>query len=422
MRRAPTIFSVAALVLIALIAFILLRDDGGITRTTFEDGSVLVLRKVAYGKNHRMTGGTWWQRLVGPLVPATIAKKWKIPVAICTNTHPVLMVWVEHRTDSSTNRGTSPILYSGSFAPAPFALQDDAGTELPQYVAGATATTPSGKLIGIPFQTVPRLSRDLSFRLIFCALQPQRHYSASVQFPNPLFDKNWPGSPLNEHSISTTQNNLRVELGDLRRWRRTGYSRGLSECGTLLQCQITDLEDSRRGWSVVSVNIPGENGAVYQCRTGHVGIREMWDEYEFHATLATNQVWPLQLELYRSLPGSNQCHTVRSIPVPDISPAETFTPVRVPLNGTTVVVRGFASFARPSMVHATVEPPNNELLLVLVQARSSGGEVLRIRQRNLASAYNTSELVINTPGVTHVDLTYALTPKVYVNVLARPNR
>src|SRR5687767_11421031 len=170
MRRALTISAVAALLLIALVAFVLLRDDGGISRTTFEDGSVLVLRKVAYGRNHRMTGGTWWQRIVGPFVPATIAKKWKLPVAIYTNTHPVLMVWIEHRTDSSTNRSTSPIMYGGFFESGPFALQDEAGTELPQHFF-ATAPTPNGKLIGIPFQAVPRLSRNLSFRLTFSSVR-----------------------------------------------------------------------------------------------------------------------------------------------------------------------------------------------------------------------------------------------------------
>src|SRR5687768_14619086 len=156
MRRSLTISAVAALLLIALIAFILLRDDDGITRNTFEDGSVLILRKVSYGKNHRMTRGTWWQRVVGPFVPATIAKKWKIPVAISTNTDPVLMVWVEHRTDASTNRGTT--FYPG------LALQDDSGTEF-RHHKPAMAATPNGQLIGVPFPAVPHLGPQLSFRL-----------------------------------------------------------------------------------------------------------------------------------------------------------------------------------------------------------------------------------------------------------------
>ena len=430
MRRSLTISAVVALLLLAVIAFILLRDDDGITRTTFEDGSVLVLRRVAYGKNHRMTGGTWWQRLLGPFVPSTFATKWKLPVAIYTNNHPVLMVWVEHLAASSTNWGTSPILYSGSFAPAPFALQDDAGTELPQYAPGATATTPNGKLFGIPFQAVPRLSRNLSFRLVFNAFRSERLYSASVKFPNPLFDETWRRWPLKEHSIATTQNNLKIELGDLRRWGMTGYSGGLNDRTTLLQCHVTDLEDSSRTWSVFSVNIIGENGALYQCQARHVGTKGKWDEYEFRPALATNQVWPLQLELYRGLPGSNDLHTVRSIPVPDVSSAEPFSPVRIPLHGTTVVVQGFVrppvalavnAAGEPRTVQATVDPPNNDFLLVLVEARSSDGEGLRIWRTNPASAYNSSGLILD-PGVTHVDLTYALTPKVYVNVFARPTR
>ena len=420
-----TISAVAALLSITLIVLILSRDSG-ITQTTLEDGSVLVLRKVAYGKKHRMTGGTWWQRLAGPFVPATIAKKWKIPVAVYTNTHPVLMVWVEHRTDSSTNHGVYPMSY-GFVTPAPFALQDDAGTDFPQLIA-AKATTPKGQIIGVPFQAVPRFSDNLSFRFTFSTLRPERHYSANVKFHNPLFDNKWRTTSVN----STTQNNLIIKLGDLRRWQISDYPGGPSENRTLLQCQITDLEDSSRGWLVVGVTIIGENGALYPCQTRRVGTDGKWDEYEFRPTLATNQAWPLRLELCRRLPGSNDLRTVRSIPVPGVSSGEPFTPVRIPLHGTTLVVRGFAISARASgayetieptrlPVQATVEPPDNGLLVVLVQARSSDGEVLRIRQPNSTSAHDTSQLIIPF-GVTHVDLTYALTPKVYADVFARPTR
>ena len=44
------------------------------------------------------------------------------------------------------------------------------------------------------------------------------------------------------------------------------------------------------GWYVDGLNIVGESGALYQRRTRHVGTEEKWDEDEFRATLATNQV------------------------------------------------------------------------------------------------------------------------------------
>ena len=316
MRRSLIISAVAALLLTALIAFILSRDDGGIARTTFEDGSVLVLRKVAYGKNHRMTGGSWWQRAVGPFLPATIARKWKIPVAIYTNTHPVLMVWVEHRTDSSTNRGT-PVYHN-------LALQDDSGTEFRHY-RPAMAATPSGQLIGVPFPAVPRLGPHLSFRLVL-VYRPRidRSYSATVKFVNPLFDEALRPTTTHTPPISATQNNVKVTLASLRRWRTLGSGFGDGREGrrtTLLRCQLNDLEDSDRKWNISQINIIGYRGALYQLQKGRGPTNRgwEWEEYEIDATLGTNQAWNVQLELSCNRPGSNDLRTVSAIPVPALT-------------------------------------------------------------------------------------------------------
>ena len=298
MRRSLIIFAVAALLLIALIAFILLRDDGGITRTTFEDGSVLVLRKATYGKNHRMTGGTVWQRVVGLFIPATIAKKWKIPVAICTNTEPVVMVWVEHRTDSSTNRGKT-VYHS-------LALQDDSGTEFRHYPP-AMAATPRGQLIGVPFPAVPHLGPDLSFRLaLVYASRVDRSYAATVKFVNPVFDNSFGPATTHTPPISVTQDNVKVTVASLRRWRTVGSGFGDGREGhrtTLLRCQLNDLEDSDRKWTISQVYIIGYRGSLYPLRGGfRLSNRQ---EYEIAATLATNRVWNLQLVLTCNQPGSN---------------------------------------------------------------------------------------------------------------------
>jgi hypothetical protein len=87
MRRRLVIFGGVAVLSTAAIALFLWQDGGGNPQVKLEDGSVLVLRKVAYVRNHRMSAGTWWQRLAGSFVPATLAQKWKIPVGVCTNEH-----------------------------------------------------------------------------------------------------------------------------------------------------------------------------------------------------------------------------------------------------------------------------------------------------------------------------------------------
>jgi hypothetical protein len=307
MRRSLTISAVAALLLIALIAFVLLREDDGITRTTLEDGSVLILRKVTYGKNHRMTGGTGWQRMVGPFLPAAIAKDMKIPVAVCTNSEPVLMVWVEHRTESSTNRGTT--FY------ASLALRDDSGTEFRPYNRPATAATPGGELIGVAFPAHPHLGPDLSFRLVLkYPWRPDHTYAATVKFANPLFDDALRPTATHIPPISVTQNNVKVTVTSLRRWRTFGSGYG-SEVRrtTLLRCQLDDLEDSYRKWTISRVSIIGHRGRLYQL-PGSGPLRTR-GEYEIDATLATNQAWNLQLVLSCNGPGSNDPPTANAIPV-----------------------------------------------------------------------------------------------------------
>jgi hypothetical protein len=411
MRRSLTISAVAALLLIALIAFILLRDDDGITRNTFEDGSVLILRKVSYGKNHRMTGGTWWQRVAGPFVPAAMAKKWKIPVAISTNTDPVLMVWVEHRTDASTNRGTT--FYPG------LALQDDSGTEF-RHHKPAMAATPNGQLIGVPFPAVPHLGPQLSFRLaLVYASRFDRSYATTVKFVNPLFDETLRLTTTHTPPVSVTQSNVKVTLSTLRRWRTVGSGYGDGREGrrtTLLRCQLNDLEDSDRKWNISRVSVIGYRGGLYQLSSGRRLTNR--EEYEIDATLATNQVWNLQLVLSCSRPGSNDLVTVSAIPVPGFFGADLFRPVRTHVKSGTILVRGFVA---PATVSASAETPGSDHFLVLAGATSSEGHWVPVLSTDFDHGSNTSRLTI-TPDVTHVDLTYALTRKIHVNLTVRPER
>ncbi len=249
-----------------------------------------------------MTAGTWWQRLAGSFMPATLAQKWKIPVAVCTNEHPVVMVWVEHRTDSATNLART--FYRD------FALEDDSGTDFRQYKSAAMAATQSGRLIGVPFPVAPATTRHLFFRVIYHELGTDRSYPATVKFVNPLFDG--AARPMATHALpfSVTQNNVKVTLGGLRRWRASGYRDGPARRSTLLRCQISDLQDSNRKWSVSRFNIVGVRGAIHPLSIGRLRPNGEWDEYEIAAALGTNEVWNLQLELVGSDAGSNQTRKV----------------------------------------------------------------------------------------------------------------
>jgi hypothetical protein len=100
----------------------------------------------------------------------------------------------------------------------------------------------------------------------------------------------------------------------LRRWRTFGSGYG-SEVRrtTLLRCQLDDLEDSYRKWTISRVSIIGHRGRLYQL-PGSGPLRTR-GEYEIDATLATNQAWNLQLVLSCNGPGSNDPPTANAIPV-----------------------------------------------------------------------------------------------------------
>src|SRR5690349_18433356 len=52
--------------------WLLAREPSPLQRCSLPDGSVLKLEAVTYGRQHRFVGGSWWRRLLTPLLPAPL--------------------------------------------------------------------------------------------------------------------------------------------------------------------------------------------------------------------------------------------------------------------------------------------------------------------------------------------------------------
>jgi len=107
-RRSPillgvSLFALAATLTVAI--WCLAREPFG-QPVRLSTGEVLTLRAVTYGANHRWTPQTWWQRLLGPLLPSSLVSKPYTPSFYAqSNAQPSLIAWF---TGPSTPRSGSP--------------------------------------------------------------------------------------------------------------------------------------------------------------------------------------------------------------------------------------------------------------------------------------------------------------------------
>jgi hypothetical protein len=118
---------------------------------------------------------------------------------------------------------------------------------------------------------------------------------------------------------------------------------------------------------------------------------------------------------------SNDLYTARSIPLPDAT-SNSFTPIRAILHGHTFVIRGVSNLVPQDAVSvvAALEPPDDNYDLTLVSAETTyGSKITTSATHTERDESRVTTLWLHT-GVKQVDLTYSLTRKAYVDVIAQP--
>src|SRR5215216_5406752 len=87
------IYLVAILIAGLLLLAWMIRSEHNIRSVRLADGRVLTIQKITYGREHKLTYGSLWSRLIAPAVPV----KWKSKTGardyIVRTTGPSLMIW-----------------------------------------------------------------------------------------------------------------------------------------------------------------------------------------------------------------------------------------------------------------------------------------------------------------------------------------
>src|SRR6266511_3888821 len=60
------------------------------------DSSLLTLEAVTYGKEHRFVHGSWWQKLLAPVLPASIKNQLRVDT-LTSDSPDTLVLWTRRR-------------------------------------------------------------------------------------------------------------------------------------------------------------------------------------------------------------------------------------------------------------------------------------------------------------------------------------
>jgi len=321
-----------------------------------------------------------------------------------------MIVWIEHVAPAAN----SDIQYGGhpaySDPPDWQGLFDDSGTDFEGYRPECLGSTGRGLLQGFVFHALPGASRELHFRFVCADAIKGWQYRTVFAFPNPILRLG--GQNRSTYPVTVAKTNLSLVL--------TGFHPEPRRPGIPKRTEFSfDLFENGKpadDWELHSISVRDRNGAAYHPYASGWGRSDNHTSGDFAGGLGTNAPWGLRFGLKRSMFLSNELCTVRGLAIAAENKTETNL-ARIPFQGTTLVIR---SEARSGYLTAMIEPPDENYFLRFVDILTANG-----RPFDRGRTYDLGETDVKyvmgfPPGITNVDLTFGVTRKVFIEVVAQP--
>lgn len=377
---------------------------------TLPDGSRVVLRAVTYGNTHRFPIGNVWQQVASRMLPTKYTSRFPSLVYDDTNSGPTLVVWIEHlgpTTKKNVQYGGDPTY---SDPPDWQGLFDDSGTDHDKYHPDLSGSTGRGFVQGFVFHALPSTSRELRFRFVCSNSAKEWQDTAVFTFPNPTFRRNTQSHAAN--ASAAQQGKLTFVLNGFHAEpRRTNRMQQMS-----LSFDLFEDGHPANDWRLHSLVVLDPNGAGYLPYSSEWGRRENHTRVTFVGGLSTNEGWKLRFGLRRDAFLSNELCTVRGIPIAVQSDTETNL-LSIPFQGTTLTLRRDIGAAR---LTAMVVPPDEVYYLNFVDILAANDLPFDRGKTYYVGQHDSHYSMGFPPGVTNVDLTFGITRKVFIEVVAQP--
>jgi hypothetical protein len=398
-------------VVISIAWVILKRDERRLQKQRLPDGSWVVLRGVGYGTSHRFLTGNLWQRAAASILPTKYASRFPSLVYNNTNEGPTLMVWIEH-----INAPTNGSIHYGGYPaygnpPDWQGLFDDSGTDF-ESSPDVSSRTVRGYLQGFAFHGLPSTSANLHFRFVCADAQKSWQSRLLFTFSNPIFRNN----PQKHFSYPFTaqRGNLKVVLNRFAPDRR----KPKYPIETGLSLDIFENETPATNWSLHSLVVLDEKGGIYRPYSSGWGQSDNHIGASFVGGLSTNAPWNLRLAFKHSTFLSNEICTIKGLSTVSDNNSENATNlVCVPFLGTTLIIQ---RPAHSQMIQAMIAPPDENYYLDFVDVIAANGQPFDRGQTYSAGQTDSHYWIGFPPGITNVDLTFGITRKVFIDVVAQP--
>jgi hypothetical protein len=394
-------------VFMVLAAAMVYRTEPAIVRQPLADGSVMILRGVTYGREHRIALGNALQRIAGRFLPPGLAKRIGVQVLVYSNAQPCLVVWTEQQKPGSTRRPT------GGYTATPVIVADDAGTEFEQ-VGSSFASQGSNYLVeAFPFGAFPRSSGMVNIRVKAFDYVKKGFLEAKFRVANPVFTRVRPQPPT-AYPVRVEQAELAFVLHEFSSCAPPGGNR--EEAWMRARYEILENGNPTNDWRVRGISIWDDAGGGYSPSAIRALEGESRTNMEFRGGLGTNTEWRLRFSVERSTLSSNELVTIRNVPVPGRSEGR-FEPVSVEAQGVTLQVTGFRG---SQYVFASFAPATEGLRLELLRLVDDQGREGRVTVTGLGANAQYHFGVAMEKDAKAADLTFALRRERKIEVRARP--
>ena len=389
-------------------------------RFVLPDGSVLTLRAVTYGREHRLAvGGQAWLRPVRRFLPEALTRRLDLSVAMHSATNDSLMICLEQE------RAKNPLAGLGFYPP--IIVSDDDGNEFAATRVAYRGSISTNVLCGFHFPIAPQAGSRLRIRIPIADAFARVKHSAEFLTDNPAPRKSakWqaPAFPLSA-SAGDAQLILRglypfdqtepVGHGSMNgRWMHATYA-------------FKETDQPSTNWQVCSVEVFDESGGSYR-PTAFARRHDMTEgHWSFKAGLSAKAVWKLRFALCR-VDGfaTNELWNARGVPLEGLERAN-FVPMSNSFPDITLTLYDVAS-GRPRRLETYLTPPVENYAVVLVNATDNHGQRIdgwRAGPQPIIFPGGRGRFSFTLKPVTNshsADVTFGVARMRYVEMLVRPN-
>jgi len=387
-----------------------------VQRQVLPDGSVVVLKGVTYGRQHRLPTGTLLQRVGGRLLPSDLARRFGVPMLSYATTNDSMIVWWE-----LTNL---PMAGNSFFSTPELVIADDRGNEFAasDFTTRYGVTTPTQ---GGVFRLIPRENERLLIRMRFSDLIARTDGLVAFNVRNPArkIDSRWQA-----HSLPATSrlDDVEIVLTDLSP-SIPFPGEGDSLAGWMTaNARFSVAGRNSTDWQLCGVEVFDEAGGSYRPGVGALRVNMNDGSLRFRGGLSPTTVWKLRFAVgqvggFRS----NQVSTFRDVPLEGLARA-TFAPRSNDVNGVTLTLFDVTT-GRPRCLNLTTMPPDDEVTVVLSEAIDEQGQRHDVRfigprfsRGGRSHGYFSFPMDWNLKSKS-VDATFGISRLRYVEMLVRPS-